>query len=190
MSNEPPPKSVVPQYPSQISIENHRLGKDYTERWRMSSSSSPPMDTHDADADAQMQETMGFARFGMQKPAYSAMPSSRPLTQYGVIEYSRLGGNAPDLPAKPMFAQPGSSATTASTTPENAMSSAYKPNTSSSNNPSPVVYTSPVTGISVTRQDLFEYGQGKRTNEHGDVMFFRPSFLDEDPWTKTLKKKR
>lgn len=94
--------------------------------------------------------------------------------------------SAPDLPAKPVSAQSGSSAAAAS--PENAMLSAYKPNTSS-NSPSPIVYTSPVTGISVTRQDLFEYGQGKRTSEHGDIMYFRPSFLDEDPWNAPRKKR-
>lgn len=44
------------------------------------------------------------------------------------------------------------------------------------------VYTNPVTGISFTRQQLLEYGQGGKTNEKGDVVFFRPSFLDDDPW--------
>ena len=54
---------------------------------------------------------------------------------------------------------------------------------------SQVVYTNPVTGISFTRQELWEYGQGRKTNEKGDVVFFRPSFLDEDPW-KALRKKK
>ena len=54
---------------------------------------------------------------------------------------------------------------------------------------SQVVYTNPVTGISFTRQELWEYGQGRKTNEKGDVVFFRPSFLEEDPW-KALRKKK
>jgi len=54
---------------------------------------------------------------------------------------------------------------------------------------SQVVYTNPVTGISFTRQDLFEYGQGRKTNEKGDVVFFRPSFLNEDLW-KGLRSKK
>jgi hypothetical protein len=58
-----------------------------------------------------------------------------------------------------------------------------------SNNYSEIVYTNPVTGISFTRQQIFEYGQGRKTNEKGDVVFFRPSFLDEDPW-KGLRNKQ
>jgi hypothetical protein len=50
------------------------------------------------------------------------------------------------------------------------------------------VYTNPVTGLSFTRQQLYEYGQGRKTNERGDVVLFRPSFLDEDPWRKLRDK--
>ncbi len=135
------------------------------------------------------------------------MPSSGPPTQYSIIEKPRFGDNsrfpkhkarlaartdtlmfsAANLPAKPIFAQSASSAARSSTS-EHAVSSSHPPN-ASSNLPSPVVYTDPVTDISITRQDLFAYGQGKRTNEQGDIVFFRPSFLDVDPW-KAVRNKR
>jgi hypothetical protein len=49
----------------------------------------------------------------------------------------------------------------------------------------PPAYTNPSTGISFTSQELNEMKQGKR-NEKGDLVFFQPSFVDEDPW-KELK---
>jgi hypothetical protein len=52
----------------------------------------------------------------------------------------------------------------------------------SSSSYSEVAYTNPVTGISFTRRELYQYAQGQKKNEKGDVVFFRPSFIDEDPW--------
>jgi hypothetical protein len=77
-------------------------------------------------------------------------------------------------------------------TPTNAGSTAAMAN-NQNNNPSDTysqtVYTNPTTGISFTRQELYEYSQGRKTNEMGDVVFFRPSFVDEDPW-KGLRNKK
>jgi hypothetical protein len=44
-------------------------------------------------------------------------------------------------------------------------------------------YTNPTTGITLTRQELYEYAQGRKRDPSGrDVMYFKPSFVEEDPW--------
>lgn len=91
------------------------------------------------------------------------------------------------LPAKPAFGQPSSSAMTTAVHEDNR-SSAAQPSISSNLQPE-TVYTNPVTGISFTRQELFDYEHGRKTNEKGHVVFFKPSFVDEDPW-KALRNKK
>jgi hypothetical protein len=44
-------------------------------------------------------------------------------------------------------------------------------------------YTNPVTGISFTHQELNDLRFGK-VNEKGDLVYFKPSFVDLDPWAK------
>jgi hypothetical protein len=73
--------------------------------------------------------------------------------------------------------------------PENTSSAAASAAQKSCNTYSQTVYTNPVTGISFTRQQLYEYGQGQKTNEKGDVVFFRAGFVDEDPW-KALRDRK
>jgi hypothetical protein len=43
-------------------------------------------------------------------------------------------------------------------------------------------YSHPVSGISLSHREIDEYASGRKTNEKGDVVFFRPSYVDEDPW--------
>lgn len=94
----------------------------------------------------------------------------------------------PNLPAKPNFTSSTPSMATTSST-YTGPTAATASHNSSSDTYSQIVYTNPTTGISFTRQELYEYGQGRKTNERGDVVFFRPSFVDEDPW-RTLKNKK
>jgi hypothetical protein len=72
---------------------------------------------------------------------------------------------------------------------ENTSSAAASAAQQYCNTDSQIIYTNPVTGISFTRQQLYEYGQGQKTNEKGDVVFFRASFVDEDPW-KALRDRK
>ncbi|OCT47192.1 hypothetical protein CLCR_02693 [Cladophialophora carrionii] len=45
------------------------------------------------------------------------------------------------------------------------------------------VFTSPETGISYTKQELDEWSRGK-LNDQGDKVYFKPGFVDADPWSR------
>ncbi|ETI25470.1 hypothetical protein G647_02243, partial [Cladophialophora carrionii CBS 160.54] len=45
------------------------------------------------------------------------------------------------------------------------------------------VFTSPQTGISYTNQELDEWSRGK-LNDQGDKVYFKPGFVDADPWSR------
>jgi hypothetical protein len=55
------------------------------------------------------------------------------------------------------------------------------PKYSSARPPGPPEYTNPDSGVSFSRQELFELRNGKQ-NEKGDLVFFQPSFVDPNPW--------
>ena len=45
------------------------------------------------------------------------------------------------------------------------------------------VFASPQTGIPYTKQDLEELARG-RIDERGDRVYFKPGFVDDDPWSR------
>lgn len=47
-----------------------------------------------------------------------------------------------------------------------------------------IAYQNPTTGISLTRQQLDAYAKGEIVNEKGDVVFFKPGFVVDDPWAE------
>jgi hypothetical protein len=49
------------------------------------------------------------------------------------------------------------------------------------------MFTSPQTGISYTKQELEEWARGK-INGQGDKVYFKPGFVDDDPWSRLRKK--
>ena len=93
----------------------------------------------------------------------------------------------PNLPAKPEFEQTTTNMVT--TMPANTGLTAGIAKDSSGAY-SQTVYTNPMIGISFTRQELFEYGQGRKTNAKGDVLFFKPSFVEDNPWSALLRNKK
>lgn len=56
-------------------------------------------------------------------------------------------------------------------------------NPSSRQDPTPA-FTSPETGISFTHEELKDLMEGKKINERGDKVYFKPGFVTNDPWAR------
>ena len=52
-----------------------------------------------------------------------------------------------------------------------------------------IAYTSPFTGATLTRPELETLARGEKTNARGDPVYFKPSFIDPDPWAIFRKKR-
>ncbi|KIW66104.1 hypothetical protein PV04_08308 [Phialophora macrospora] len=140
------------------------------------------------DVDAAMREMMGFssfntrpknrsennaAQFQSQKPTSSTMSTNN--QDFSVISRSAV----PSMSHPLKLPQD----------PEQQMTSVPAPDTVSSipsRQQAIFMFTSPQTGISFTKQELDEWARGK-INEQGDKVYFKPGFVDDDPWSRLRK---
>lgn len=101
----------------------------------------------------------------------SDTPPEGSLLSYSAQDarYAPAPGVLPSLPAKATHTLPNPGIEFGPGT-----TSTYRP-------PGPSEYTNPDSGVSFTRQELYELRTGKK-NERGDLVFFQPSFVDSDPW--------
>ncbi|KEF60786.1 uncharacterized protein A1O9_02348 [Exophiala aquamarina CBS 119918] len=126
------------------------------------------------DHDAAMREAMGFSSFAVRRPKDDSFPTQ------------------PDLRDQPqehnedmMTASTRGSFNTYSGT-ENPSRDSLSVHESAPRSPE-IVFTSSATNTNYTKAELDVWARGKR-NLNGDLVFFKPGFISEDPWSRLRDK--
>ncbi|KIV94955.1 hypothetical protein PV10_02669 [Exophiala mesophila] len=123
------------------------------------------------DAEAAMRQAMGFSSFAVRRPKQETV--SDPF-QSDIAQETQA---ATDLP--PAEHQGPSLVQRARNASRQGASRTDLPGTSTEQ----IAFTSPDGKTTYTRSELNEWARGK-PNNNGDLVFFKPGFITEDPWSR------
>ncbi|RVX73306.1 hypothetical protein B0A52_02948 [Exophiala mesophila] len=123
------------------------------------------------DAEAAMREAMGFSSFAVRRPKQETVSDP---SQSDVAQETQA---ATELP--PLEHQGPSLVQRARNAPSHGASGTALPDTRTEQ----IAFTSPDGQTTYTRSELDEWARGKRNN-NGDLVFFKPGFITEDPWSR------
>ncbi|KAJ9610764.1 hypothetical protein H2200_005541 [Cladophialophora chaetospira] len=147
----------------------------------MSETQESPDDV-DLDPEAAMREMMGFSSFTTRPKNRSDASASQTLPQGPATVHPSTGSNSIAVGIFNPLDRPHTKEQHPMTS-----STAETPTSLASQNQYAYAFTSPQTEIAYTRQELQELMNGK-VNERGDKVYFKPGFVDEDPWSRLRKK--